>query len=177
MIKGASGFKQEDIVKFEWIVLESEFFVNRIELIGKSFYFSYSMNLFYFFPITESLSFSSTIEPASYLAPYFDMDVHRNITVTIGQTAFLHCRVERLGDKDVSTFLLLDIICISIIVVPNDQLNFSTSTPPPKKREWKVRAKNFILNWIESRDQPIPWQHVCFYHNSCIEQECKDLEK
>jgi len=34
--------------------------------------------------------------------PYFDFDVQRNITVTIGQTAFLHCRVERLGDKDVS---------------------------------------------------------------------------
>ncbi|XP_070507265.1 uncharacterized protein [Chironomus tepperi] len=51
----------------------------------------------------ESWSYSSsTIEPASYLAPYFDMDVQRNITVTIGQTAFIHCRVERLGDKDVS---------------------------------------------------------------------------
>lgn len=56
-----------------------------------------------FFLVAESWSFSSTIEPASsYLMPYFDFDVHRNITVTIGQTAFLHCRVERLGDKDVS---------------------------------------------------------------------------
>lgn len=64
------------------------------------FFFS----LFYLF-FTESLSYtSSTLEPASYLAPYFDMDVHRNITVTIGQTAFIHCRVERLGDKDVSRF-------------------------------------------------------------------------
>ena len=34
--------------------------------------------------------------------PYFDFDVQRNVTVVIGQTAFLHCRVERLGDKDVS---------------------------------------------------------------------------
>ncbi|CAO1319855.1 unnamed protein product [Diamesa hyperborea] len=51
----------------------------------------------------ESWSFSSTIEPASsYLMPYFDFDVQRNVTVVIGQTAFLHCRVERLGDKDVS---------------------------------------------------------------------------
>ena len=61
-----------------------------------------SSSIFIFSPFTESLSFSSTTEPASYLAPYFDMDVQKNLTVTIGQTAFLHCRVERLGDKDVS---------------------------------------------------------------------------
>lgn len=35
--------------------------------------------------------------------PYFDFELQRNITVTVGQTGFLHCRVERLGDKDVST--------------------------------------------------------------------------
>lgn len=44
--------------------------------------------------------------------PYFDFDVQRNITVTIGQTAFLHCRVERLGDKDVSDAVLLQSILI-----------------------------------------------------------------
>lgn len=37
--------------------------------------------------------------------PYFDFSVHRNITVSVGQTGFLHCGVERLGDKDVSTFM------------------------------------------------------------------------
>lgn len=36
--------------------------------------------------------------------PYFDFDVQRNLTVTVGQTGFLHCRVERLGDQDVSPF-------------------------------------------------------------------------
>lgn len=82
------------------------------------------------------MSYTSTIEPASYLAPYFDMDVQRNITVTIGQTAFLHCRVERLGDKDVST---LNVICIFIIPFPNDQLNFSTSTPPTKCERVRVK--------------------------------------
>lgn len=35
--------------------------------------------------------------------PYFDFEIQRNVTVTVGQTGFLHCRVERLGDKDVST--------------------------------------------------------------------------
>jgi hypothetical protein len=59
----------------------------------------------FLFTLSESWSFSSTVEPASsYLMPYFDFDVQRNVTVTIGQTAFLHCRVERLGDKDVSKF-------------------------------------------------------------------------
>lgn len=58
-----------------------------------------------FFP--ESLSSYSTttstttVSPANLL-PYFDFDVPRNVTVTVGQTGFLYCRVERLGDKDVS---------------------------------------------------------------------------
>uniref|UniRef100_A0A1B0FMZ0 Ig-like domain-containing protein n=1 Tax=Glossina morsitans morsitans TaxID=37546 RepID=A0A1B0FMZ0_GLOMM len=44
---------------------------------------------------------TTTVSPTNLL-PYFDFDVPRNITVTVGQTGFLHCRVERLGDKDVS---------------------------------------------------------------------------
>jgi hypothetical protein len=31
--------------------------------------------------------------------PYFDFAVTRNVTTRVGQTAFLHCRVEDLGDK------------------------------------------------------------------------------
>jgi hypothetical protein len=34
--------------------------------------------------------------------PYFDFAVIRNVTTRVGQTAFLHCRVEDLGDKLVS---------------------------------------------------------------------------
>ncbi|EEB11480.1 hypothetical protein Phum_PHUM121030 [Pediculus humanus corporis] len=34
--------------------------------------------------------------------PYFDFNVPRNVTTAVGQTAFLHCRVEQLGDKAVS---------------------------------------------------------------------------
>jgi hypothetical protein len=34
--------------------------------------------------------------------PYFDFNVPRNVTTAVGQTAFLHCRVEQLGDKGVS---------------------------------------------------------------------------
>ncbi len=56
----------------------------------------------FFILIAESFSILSTTEVSSYLMPYFDFDGPRNVTVTVGQTAFLHCRVERLGDKDVS---------------------------------------------------------------------------
>lgn len=40
------------------------------------------------------------------LHPYFDYDVARNVTARLGQTAFLHCRVEQLGDKSVSTYII-----------------------------------------------------------------------
>lgn len=38
-------------------------------------------------------------------SPYFDFELQRNVTVTVGQTGFLHCRVEQLGDKDVSKWI------------------------------------------------------------------------
>ncbi|XP_033247459.1 zwei Ig domain protein zig-8 isoform X1 [Drosophila miranda] len=50
---------------------------------------------------TPPTTTTTTISPSNLL-PYFDFDVPRNLTVTVGQTGFLHCRVERLGDKDVS---------------------------------------------------------------------------
>ncbi|KAF7394971.1 hypothetical protein HZH66_008145 [Vespula vulgaris] len=33
-------------------------------------------------------------------APSFDVNVQRNVTTAVGQTAFLHCRVHRMGDKE-----------------------------------------------------------------------------
>ncbi|XP_031623503.1 zwei Ig domain protein zig-8-like [Contarinia nasturtii] len=36
------------------------------------------------------------------LHPYFNFDVQRNVTARVGQTAFLQCKVEQLGDKSVS---------------------------------------------------------------------------
>lgn len=38
----------------------------------------------------------------SSIFPYFDYNVQRNVTTAVGQSAFLHCRVEQLGDKAVS---------------------------------------------------------------------------
>ncbi|EDW58850.1 zwei Ig domain protein zig-8 isoform X2 [Drosophila virilis] len=52
-------------------------------------------------PTPATTTLTTTISPSNLL-PYFDFDVPRNLTVTVGQTGFLHCRVERLGDKDVS---------------------------------------------------------------------------
>jgi hypothetical protein len=51
---------------------------------------------------THSTNSEEITTIASNQQPYFDFDVQRNLTVTVGQTAFMHCRVERLGDKDVS---------------------------------------------------------------------------
>lgn len=36
--------------------------------------------------------------------PTFEMNVPRNVTTAVGQTAFLHCRVHQLGDKEVRGF-------------------------------------------------------------------------
>lgn len=45
---------------------------------------------------------TSTMTTSFGEQPYFDFELQRNVTVTVGQTGFLHCRVEQLGDKDVS---------------------------------------------------------------------------
>ncbi|KAF3428279.1 hypothetical protein E2986_12304 [Frieseomelitta varia] len=37
------------------------------------------------------------------------MNVPRNVTTAVGQTAFLHCRVHQLGDKEVSGFIFLSV--------------------------------------------------------------------
>ena len=42
--------------------------------------------------------------------PYFEYNVPRNVTTVVGQTAFLHCRVEQLGDKAVS-----NIVCLAFV--------------------------------------------------------------
>lgn len=47
---------------------------------------------------------SNNINQNFSVNPYFDFTVARNLTTRVGQTAFLHCRVEQLGDKSVSIF-------------------------------------------------------------------------
>lgn len=51
---------------------------------------------------TNSLHDSNNINQNFSSQPYFDFSVPRNVTTRVGQTAFLNCRVEQLGDKLVS---------------------------------------------------------------------------
>lgn len=48
--------------------------------------------------------------------PYFDFELQRSVTVSVGQTGFLHCRVEQLGDKDVS---INELKCVRYFCLPN----------------------------------------------------------
>ncbi|KAJ6643809.1 hypothetical protein Bhyg_08774 [Pseudolycoriella hygida] len=63
---------------------------------------------------TLSLAMASSSSTGNLL-PYFDFDVQRNVTVTVGQIAFFHCRVERLGDKDRTWFSMFEKHCRSYI--------------------------------------------------------------
>lgn len=53
--------------------------------------------------------------------PYFEFNVPRNVTTAVGQTAFLHCRVQQLGDKAVSSSVLLS------------NLRYYTTQPAPNE--------------------------------------------
>ncbi|KAK9506645.1 hypothetical protein O3M35_008540 [Rhynocoris fuscipes] len=37
--------------------------------------------------------------------PYFDNSTRREVTTTVGQSAYLHCRVRNLGDRAVSNLI------------------------------------------------------------------------
>lgn len=43
----------------------------------------------------------------TFTQPYFDNSTKREVTTTVGQSAYLHCRVRNLGDRAVSCCLLL----------------------------------------------------------------------
>lgn len=65
--------------------------------------FSYSLSLVYFADMTKTSANATVIpEHTMSLHPYFNFDVQRNVTARVGQTAFLQCKVEQLGDKSVS---------------------------------------------------------------------------
>ena len=46
-------------------------------------------------------------ENSSENGPSFDQSTDRNVTVLVGRTAHLHCRVRHLANRTVSTFFLL----------------------------------------------------------------------
>ncbi|XP_046678212.1 uncharacterized protein LOC124366048 isoform X1 [Homalodisca vitripennis] len=55
--------------------------------------------------------------------PYFDNSSRREVTTTVGQSAYLHCRVRNLGDRAVSWIRKRDlhILTVGILTYTNDQ--------------------------------------------------------
>ncbi|KAJ4433039.1 hypothetical protein ANN_15296 [Periplaneta americana] len=55
--------------------------------------------------------------------PYFDNSTRREMTTTVGQSAYLHCRVRNLGDRAVSWIRKRDlhILTVGILTYTNDQ--------------------------------------------------------
>ncbi|XP_046434148.1 zwei Ig domain protein zig-8 isoform X1 [Neodiprion virginianus] len=73
--------------------------------------------------------------------PYFEYNVPRNVTAAVGQTAFLHCRVEQLGDKAVSWIRKRDlhILTAGILTYTSDQ-RFQVIRPD-KSENWTLQIK------------------------------------
>ncbi|XP_026316033.1 zwei Ig domain protein zig-8-like [Hyposmocoma kahamanoa] len=73
--------------------------------------------------------------------PYFEYNVPRNVTTVVGQTAFLHCRVEQLGDKAVSWIRKRDlhILTAGILTYTSDQ-RFQVIRPD-KSENWTLQIK------------------------------------
>lgn len=59
---------------------------------------------------------SNSINQNFTTKPYFDFSMKRNVTLKVGQTAFLSCRVKQLGDKLVSLSSCFPSICILYIM-------------------------------------------------------------
>lgn len=74
---------------------------NRCYFFSTFFFFSPRPDLYHAYRNldTNSLHDSNNINQNFSSQPYFDFSVARNVTTRVGQTAFLNCRVEQLGDK------------------------------------------------------------------------------
>ncbi|XP_008204831.1 limbic system-associated membrane protein [Nasonia vitripennis] len=59
----------------------------------------------------------------SFSPPYFDNTTKRETTTTVGQSAYLHCKVRNLGDRAVSWIRKRDlhILTVGILTYTNDQ--------------------------------------------------------
>ncbi|XP_012250737.1 basement membrane-specific heparan sulfate proteoglycan core protein-like isoform X2 [Athalia rosae] len=62
-------------------------------------------------------------EQPPFSQPYFDNTTKRETTTTVGQSAYLHCRVRNLGDRAVSWIRKRDlhILTVGILTYTNDQ--------------------------------------------------------
>ncbi|XP_031364008.1 zwei Ig domain protein zig-8-like isoform X2 [Apis dorsata] len=74
--------------------------------------------------------------------PTFEMNVPRNVTTAVGQTAFLHCRVHQLGDKEVSWMRKRDMHILSAgILMYTSDLRFQV-IHPDKSENWTLQIKS-----------------------------------
>lgn len=80
-----------------------------------------------------------------FTLPYFDNTTRRDITSTVGQTAYLHCRVRNLGDRAVSWIRKRDlhILTVGILTYTND-LRF-TSLHTDGSDEWTLKIASSQL--------------------------------
>ncbi|KAL1502232.1 hypothetical protein ABEB36_007405 [Hypothenemus hampei] len=64
-----------------------------------------------------------TIQAESRNQPYFGSNDIRNVTTTVGLTAYLHCQVQQLGDKAVSWIRKRDlhILTVGVLTYTSDQ--------------------------------------------------------
>ncbi|KAK9302773.1 hypothetical protein QLX08_005329 [Tetragonisca angustula] len=70
------------------------------------------------------------------------MNVPRNVTTAVGQTAFLHCRVHQLGDKEVSWMRKRDMHILSAgILMYTSDLRFQV-IHPDKSENWTLQIKS-----------------------------------
>ncbi|RZF36669.1 hypothetical protein LSTR_LSTR012755 [Laodelphax striatellus] len=137
---------------------------------------------------------SSTVGGSGSLFPYFDLNVPRNVTTAVGQSAFLHCRVEHLGDKAVSWIRKRDlhILTAGVLTYTSDQ-RFQVIRPDrsgnwtllirfPQKRdsgiyECQVNTEPkmslaFWLNVIESKAHIQGAQEVYVRRGSSVSLQC-----
>lgn len=72
--------------------------------------------------------------------PYFDNSTRRDVITTVGQTAYLHCRVRNLGDRAVSWIRKRDlhILTVGILTYTNDQRFQSLHTDGSD--EWTLKV-------------------------------------
>lgn len=79
---------------------------------------------------------------APYAMPFFDNTSQREVTTTVGKSAYLHCRVKNLGDRAVSWIRKRDlhILTVGIITYTNDQRFQSLHTEGSD--EWTLRVSS-----------------------------------
>ncbi|KAM7345433.1 defective proboscis extension response 1 isoform 2-T3 [Cochliomyia hominivorax] len=144
-----------------------------------------------------SLDFT-TVVTSTNLLPYFDFDVPRNITVTNGQTGFLHCRVERLGDKDVSWIRKRDLHILTAgsttytsdqrfqVLRPENSGNWTLQIKYPQPRDSGIyecqintepkMSLSYVLNVIELKASIIGPTDLYVKSGSDINLTCKIIQ-